>query len=240
MTEWFEQWFGEEYLRLYPHRDDADAGDAIALVDRVAPLRGRAVLDLACGPGRHAAQLQTRGARVVGLDLSFPLLIRARRRTGNLVAMVRADMRHLPFRPLSFDVIVNLFTSFGYFADDEQHQVVLRDAVALLRHGGTFVLDYFNATAVRRQLVPREDRVVGSQRVVIERRIAPDERHVLKEMHILDDGRSFVERVRLFSRDDLVQLMQRAGLTVGQQFGDYAGGPPTEAAPRAILVGVKA
>ena len=59
-------------------------------------------------------------------------------------------------------------------------------------------------------------------------------------MHILDDGRSFVERVRLFSRDDLVQLMQRAGLTVGQQFGDYAGGPPTEAAPRAILVGVKA
>jgi SAM-dependent methyltransferase len=239
MTEWFEQWFGEEYLRLYPHRDDADADDAVSLVDRVVPLRGRAVLDLACGPGRHAAQLRARGARVVGLDLSFPLLVRARHRTGNRVAMVRADMRHLPFGAETFDVVVNLFTSFGYFADDAQHQVVLRDAVALLRHGGSFVLDFLNATAVRRQLVPREDRVVGSQHVVIERRIAPDERHVIKEMHILDDGRSFLERVRLFSREALAQMMERAGLSVRQQYGDYTGGPPDDAAPRAILVGVK-
>lgn len=240
MTEWFEQWFGEEYLRLYPHRDDADAADVVALVERVAPLDGRAVLDLACGPGRHAAQLQARGARVVGLDLSLPLLVRARRRTGNAVAIVRADMRRLPFRPESFDVIVNLFTSFGYFADDEQHQIALADAAALLRRGGTFVLDFFNDTAVRRHLVPREEYVVGSQRVVVERHITPDQRHVVKEMHLLDNGRSFLERVRLFSREDLVQLMRHAGLDVRHQFGNYGGDPPTEAAPRSILVGVKA
>ena len=112
-------------------------------------------------------------------------------------------------------------------------------AAALLRRGGTFVLDFFNAAAVRRDLVPREERVVGSQRVVIERHIAPDERHVVKEMHIVDNGRSFLERVRLFSRDELTQLMRRAGLDVRHQFGDYGGGPLTDAAPRAILVGVK-
>jgi SAM-dependent methyltransferase len=239
VTEWFEQWFGEEYLRLYPHRDDRDAGEAVALIDRVVPLAGRRVLDLACGPGRHAAQLAARGARTVGLDLSLPLLARARQRTRGSVALVRGDMRRLPFAPAVFDVVVNLFTSFGYFADDTQHLAVVRGAATLLRPGGTFVLDYFNAAAVRASLVPREERTTGRERVVIERRLSPDGRHVLKEMHLLDDGRSFVERVRLFSPDDLAALLGAAGLRVSDRFGDYAGGPVSPDAPRAILVGVR-
>ena len=237
MTEWFEQWFGEEYLRLYPHRDDADAGAAVALVDGLFPLAGRRVLDLACGPGRHAAQLAARGARVVGLDLSLPLLARARTRTGGTVPVVRADMRRLPFRAETFDMVVNLFTSFGYFADDAQHQAVLTNAATLLRPGGTFVLDFLNAAAVRRYLVPREERVVGSQRVVIRRCIAPEGHHVVKEMHLLDDGRSFVERVRLFTGDELIALMRDAGLDVRHRFGNYDGSPFSDAAPRVILMG---
>jgi len=237
VTEWFEQWFGEEYLQLYPHRDDRDAGDAVALVDGVVRLAGLHVLDLACGPGRHAAQLVARGARTVGLDLSFPLLGRARSRTAGKATFVRADMRYLPFHAGTFDVIVNLFTSFGYFADDAQHQAVIADAATLLRPGGTFVLDYLNAAAVRARLVPHEEREEGSRRVVIERRIAPDGRHVVKEMHLDGDGRGFVERVRLFSSEDLAGLLRRAGLTLQARFGDYSGGPAHEAAPRVILFG---
>ena len=140
MTEWFEQWFGEEYLRLYPHRDDADAAEAVALIHGLRPLAGCQVLDLACGPGRHAAYLQGHGARTVGLDLSLPLLTRARGRTAGTVALVRGDMRYLPFRGGTFDVVVNLFTSFGYFADDAQHQAVLTSAAALLRPRTPFAL----------------------------------------------------------------------------------------------------
>jgi SAM-dependent methyltransferase len=240
VTEWFEQWFGEAYLRLYPHRDDEDAGAAVALIDRLIPLAGCRVLDLACGPGRHAAQLAARGARVVGLDLSLPLLARARMRTRGAVPMVRADMRQLPFGAGTFDVVVNLFTSFGYFAEDAQHQAVLADAASLLHPGGAFVLDFFNAAAVRQGLVPREERVVGSQRVVIQRRIDPAGHHVTKEMQLLDDGRSFVERVRLFSGDELVTLMRNAGLDVRHRFGDYDGSPFRDSAPRAILFGIRA
>lgn len=235
MTEWFEQWFGEEYLRLYPHRDDADADAAIRLVARVAGVAGKRVLDLGCGPGRHAACLAERGARVVGLDLSLPLLGRARVRTRGRVQLVRADMRHLPFRPRTFDVIVNLFTSFGYFGDDDQHAAVLREAAALLRPRGVFVLDYLNADAVRTQLIPHEERVVGRQRVGIERRITDDGRHVVKEMRLLDDGRSFQERVRLFAPAELEALLTRAGLAVQDRFGDYTGDPATPMAPRIIL-----
>lgn len=237
MTEWFEQWFGEEYLRLYPHRDEHDAGQAVALVDRTVGLVGRRVLDLACGPGRHATHLAARAAYTVGFDLSLPLLTRARHRAGPDVRFVRGDMRQLPFGPDSFDVVVNLFTSFGYFADDAQHAAVIRSVTGLLAAGGAFVLDYFNAPWVRRTLVPREEREAGAQRVIVERRISTDARYVTKEMHLPDDGRSFLERVRLFTPDDLARLFGVAGLRISHRFGDYDGAPLTPASPRAILVG---
>jgi len=91
MTEWFEQWFGEEYHALYPHRDDDDARRVVALVRRAAPWRdGDRVLDLACGAGRHAAEFERLGARVAGFDLSPAMLRRAHSRTR--AALVRGDM----------------------------------------------------------------------------------------------------------------------------------------------------
>ena len=83
MTEWFEEWFGEEYLRLYPHRDDHEAERAVALIGRSVSLRpGWRVLDVACGAGRHTKAFQELGARCNGLDLSAALLRVARRITG--------------------------------------------------------------------------------------------------------------------------------------------------------------
>lgn len=236
MTEWFEQWFGEEYLRIYPHRDDEDAGRLVALVDRQRPVAGRRVLDLACGPGRHAAQLAGRGAHVVGVDLSLPLLSRARHRTGPGLLLVRADMRELPFRDETFDLVVNLFTSFGYFADDAEHRRVLASAARLLAPGGSFVIDYLNAATVRDTLVPHDEKQVGARRVAVERKISPDGRYVIKEIHLTDDGRSFLERVRLFSASELERLLTDAGFTVRERFGDYDGGPLAAGAPRTILV----
>lgn len=236
MSEWFEQWFGEEYLRLYPHRDDDDAARAIALIGQVVPLPGCRVLDLACGPGRHAAHLAERGARVVGFDLSMPLLARARQRLGRDATLVRGDMRMFPFRSGSFDAVLNLFTSFGYFADDAQHQAVLAGAARLLAPGGVFVLDYFNTQVVRESMVPSEERSVQDGRAVITRRLSSEGRYIVKEIHLVDDGRSFLERVRMFTVEDLEALLTGAGLRVRQRFGDYDGAPLAPDAPRIILV----
>jgi cyclopropane fatty-acyl-phospholipid synthase-like methyltransferase len=74
MTEWFEEWFGEEYLQLYPHRDDAEAERALALIVGATGLAaGWRVLDVGCGAGRHARAFRAVGARCVGLDLSRAL-----------------------------------------------------------------------------------------------------------------------------------------------------------------------
>jgi SAM-dependent methyltransferase len=236
VTEWFEQWFGEEYLRLYPHRDEQDAERAVTLVDRVAKLDGARVLDLACGPGRHAVRMGERGARVLGIDLSMPLLHRARHGNPPFTSLVRGDMRYLPFGSGAFDLVVNLFTSFGYFAEDRQHVQVMQEVADALVPGGMLFMDYLNAVSVRANLVPHEERTFGTRRVAIERRLSDDERFVIKEMHLIDDGRSFVERVRLFSADDLGEIMQTAGLQVAQRFGNYAGDDLGSDTPRAILV----
>ena len=245
MTEWFEQWFGEEYHALYPHRDEEDARRAVALIQRVVPWQsGDAVLDLACGPGRHAAELERLGARVVGFDLSRAMLRRARERTR--APLVRGDMRALPFRPASFRLAVNLFTSFGYFLDDTEHRLVIRQVVEVLAGGGHFVLDYLNAEEVRRALqlaVAAQGRSADGERrrdVRVTRRIEADGRFVIKEIELRDEGRTFQERVRLYDADELAALFSDAGLRVCARFGDYEGGPVQADAPRVILVGKRA
>jgi len=234
MNDWFARWFGREYLELYPHRDDRDAVALLALIQRVlgvgAPHR---ILDLACGSGRHARALRAWGW-TVGLDLSATLLdVAAAASPG--APYVRADMRALPFADGAFDVVVNLFTSFGYFETDEEHLAVLRGVARVTRPHGWFVLDYLNADYVRATLVPENETVVNGKTIQQRRSITPDGRFVLKTISVLPEGHEYVERVRLFSPDALQSMIRAAGFTVAHTFGDYTGRPPSGDAPRVIL-----
>ena len=115
--EWFRDWFGEEYLAIYPHRDEREAREAVDLYREVAsPEPGSRLLDLACGAGRHLRELRAAGLDATGLDLSLTLL-RSARSSGAADPLVRGDMRQLPFSTGSFGGLTSFFTSFGYFAD---------------------------------------------------------------------------------------------------------------------------
>jgi SAM-dependent methyltransferase len=235
MTEWFQEWFGEEYLRLYPHRDDADAAALVRLIRDNVPWReGMRVLDVGCGPGRHAHALEQAGARVTGLDLSHVLLTHARRAMRGPV--VRGDMRALPFRPGCADLTVNLFTSFGYFAEDREHAAVLAGMVATLHPAGWFVIDFLHGPFVVALVESGAPVPPVAGCASITKRLADDGRYVEKTFH-LDDGRQFIERVRLFTPQELETMLRAAGLRVRCRFGDYAGGPITSGSPRAILMG---
>jgi SAM-dependent methyltransferase len=233
MAEWFEEWFGEEYLHLYPHRDDSEADRLVALLGRALPWRaGWRVLDVACGAGRHLAALERAGAAPVGCDLSAPLLRRARDATRR--PLVRADMRALPFRPRSMDLTVNLFTSFGYFAEDEEHTDVIGQMLSTVRPGGRFVIDFLNAEQVRSALVAWEKTDLGGAAVEIRRAITADGRFVRKTIS-LADGRRFEERVRLLGPPELEAMIRSHGAVVEGRFGDYRGAPLTGGA-RTILI----
>lgn len=234
MTEWFEEWFGEEYLHLYPHRDEADADRVVGLIAAAVELEpGWRVLDIACGAGRHAAALEARGARPVGLDLSPSLLRVARARVN--VPLVRGDLRDLPFRAGCADLTVNLFTSFGYFEHDDEHAAALGGMLATVRPGGWFAIDYLHAPTVVRRLVPEETMMVGGREVMVTRRLSPDARFVYKTIGT-PEGRRFVERVRLFTPAELEAMVVVNGFEVTHRFGDYHGGPLDDAAARTILV----
>lgn len=235
MQEWFERWFGNTYLEMYPHRDAKDAADIVNLIAATVRLQDVRVLDLACGPGRHSALLRTCSGDAVGLDLSMPLLRRARESFSPPIPLVCGDMRHLPFATSSFGLVVNLFTSFGYFETDEEHRIVLREVSRVLKKRGRFVLDYLNAQQVRDSIVKTEARDLGGRRVAIERWISDDGRFVFKQMDLIDEGRRFVERVRLFSSRDLERLLVEAGFSIQKLFGSYDGDALSSESPRVLL-----
>lgn len=234
MGEWFEEWFGEEYLELYPHRDETDAARLIALITRTVALGpGARVLDVCCGAGRHARAFSDLGYRTVGIDLSRHLLQRAALVAG--VPLVRADVRDLPFRSRSFDLAVNLFTSFGYFATDGEHRAALAEMLRPVKAGGWFVIDFLNADQVARALVPSESMATAAGPVTVERWLHDEGRFVVKTI-TTPDGRQFMERVRLLQRDELTAMVEGAGGAVIHAFGSYDGAPAGPDAPRVILV----
>ncbi len=235
MTEWYTEWFGEEYLALYAHRDSEDAQQLISLLRRVLPWeRTWRVLDVGCGPGRHAEVLAHPGERPpVGVDLSMTLLRRAQQVSNG--PLVQADMRLLPLRAGAFDLTVNLFTSFGYFQNDGEHVVALREMIHTVRPGGWFVLDYLNPAAVKEGLVEDETTSMNGEDVRIQRSLGPGEAHVIKTFR-LANGNQFMERVRLFTVPDLETMITEAGAVVRHHFGDYLGSAPDRASPRSLLL----
>lgn len=237
--EWFRDWFGEEYLELYPHRDEAEAARAVHLYIETAPPRTGVVLDLACGAGRHLRELSAAGIVVVGLDLSRVLLAEAREASPD-AHLIRADMRRLPFRDAAFGGITSFFTSFGYFRTRAEDLTVLREARRVLEAGGTFMLDFFNARQVRDTLVPRDERKIGNRLVTQTREIVGDT--VVKRIEVHSGERSsaarrFEERVRLYGPAELDRMLSHAGLRITARFGDYSGCRFDAAAERLILVG---
>ncbi len=239
--EWYRDWFGEEYLALYPHRDEEEARAAVDLVCRgCAPPEGL-ILDLACGAGRHMAEFKRRGLRAVGLDLSAPLLDQARDRMRRLL-LVRGDMRHLPFADACFEFVANFFTSFGYFAVPEEDASVLGEIRRVLENGGCFALDFLNAERVRARLVDDDERMHDGRRVVQKRRLEEDGKVVVKEIRIFetDDERpvgTYYERVRLYAPAELEEMLRAARLEPERSYGDYSGAPSSPEAPRFILFG---
>jgi ubiquinone/menaquinone biosynthesis C-methylase UbiE len=240
MAPWYEESFGEDYVLVYRHRDRVHADREIRQVAQWLNLEpGQTVLDLCCGTGRHSIALHRLGFQVTGLDLSEVLLEYARKASEGLgIRYIQGDMRHLPFDADQFDAVVNLFTSFGYFVEDEENGQVLKEMARVLRPEGRFVVDFLNREAVKRNLVPESERVEGETRIRERRWIDGD--FVRKSIQVIDERgeRMYQERVKMYSREQMEEMMRKAGLTVESVWGDFE--PHSYdpiSSPRMIFVG---
>lgn len=249
---WYEDWFDRaEYERVYQRRDEDEAEQAVDLVERVAePAPGAKLLDVGCGRGRHARAFARRGYRVTGIDLSEAAIRAARRRAadeGLAIDFRRQDMRE-PMGREAFDGAVNLFSSFGYFEEERDHQRAIDVVAQALRppsgrgagnsahRGGFFVQDFMNAAQVRATLVPESTRTEDD--LAIEQKRWIENGRIEKDITLRRNGseETFHESVRLLALDDFRRLYTRAGLHLEDTFGNYDGAPHDESSPRLILL----
>ena len=175
MGEWFKDWFAsEEYLQVYSHRDNAEAKQLIDFILNEIPVSENVVvLDAACGAGRHSKIFIEHKCKVFGFDLSKTLLKIANQSIdfNNANAhFVCADLRNICFKQ-KFDIIVNLFTSFGYFDSDADNQSFISSAFDLLNDHGYYIFDYLNPVFVKNNLVQFSQKVIGNKEILEERKI---------------------------------------------------------------------
>jgi SAM-dependent methyltransferase len=158
MSDWFEE---ESFWRaVYPFLMTEErlegAADEVDSVLSLVGFEGRDVLDLCCGVGRHSVELAAQGLSVTGVDRSRFLLGKARALADEQrveVEWVEADARDF-VRPDSFDLVLNMFTSFGYFDDPDDDRKVLRNAAESLRDGGNLLIDLAGKELVAAVLQP--------------------------------------------------------------------------------------
>lgn len=243
---WYEDWFNSDgYELVYDQRDLSEAERLADLIEQsIGPTPGADILDIGTGRGRHARVLARRGYRVTGLDLAEKAIKTAQERSKieglspEQITFVQGDMR-LPHFQERFDGVVNLFTSFGFFEDDADHQRTISAMSAALKTGGWFVQDFLNAPYVRAHLVAESEKNSGSVHVRQERWI--DGEYVKKRITLTKNGHAhtFVESVHLLTMEDFKHMYTTAGLTVTDCFGDYDGSPHSDESPRLIFVAEK-
>ena len=241
--EWFASWFdSDHYHALYAHRDDREAAGFIdRLISRGHLGAGVSVLDLGCGTGRHAKYLASRGFDVTGLDLSAESLRRAKTHEGPTLRFVRQDMRQ-PFGTNTFDRVLSLFTSFGYFDDPADHVTVLHNIATALRPGGMVVLDYLNSVYVDRHL--RADDVSRHGAVMYRVSRWTDADHIFKRIGIKDGASrmplEYTERVAKLTVEDFRFMFAVCDMRIVATYGDYGLTPfDPQTSPRLILVASK-
>lgn len=220
-NNWYASWFDTPYYHiLYKDRDYAEAQLFMDNITQYLNLPEKAkILDLACGKGRHSIYLNHLGYEVTGADLSPNSIAEAKKSENESLHFTVHDMR-VPFER-EFDAVFNLFTSFGYFENDEdnlQTLIAIRDS---LSDYGFAVIDFMNVDKVIANLVPEEVKTLEGIDFHIRRHHTDG--YIFKEIKFTDQGQSFhfTERVKALSLSDFEYLMEKAGIYLLEVFGDY-------------------
>jgi len=237
---WYEDWFNsDEYLKVYKHRDEAEAETLVNLIRKHTGIReGDDILDLACGAGRHSVAFALNGFNVTSVDFSKRLMLEAKRNaahSGVTINFILSDFRDLVLQT-RFSLVVNLFTSFGYLETDEENFSIIKKANDFLLPGGYFVLDYFNKKYLEKNLVPVS--VAQDNGTTITQKRSLENNRVVKKISIQkgENLSQFSESVRLFSFNELISILESNKFTIENILGDFNGSIFNEnESPRTII-----
>ncbi len=226
---WWETVFDDRYLRLWGPLASPEATEqqVEGIITYLGVEPGASILDLACGYGRIAIPLAQRGFRVTGLDLSETLLGQARAsaaRAGVEVDWHQGDMREIPWEG-AFDAVINVFSSFGYFTDEEENRRVLEGVTRALKPGGRFLIDVINRDWQVRQDLQRRWFEAGDLFVLADPWLDPVEGRAGEVWRWLEGGQwqTLEFDVRIYTATELKALIEAARLRWITVYGGWAG-----------------
>jgi SAM-dependent methyltransferase len=219
---WFESWFDSPYYHLlYQNRDSNEAKHFINnLLDDLSLPKQAKLLDLACGKGRHSIYFSQKKLITTGIDLSTQSIHYAQQFENNKLSFFIHDMR-LPFRVNYFDVVMNLFTSFGYFEKESDNLKTIQSAALALKKGGVLVIDFMNSEKIINEIIPFEEKTVSDVSFQITKKLV--NRFLRKEISFTDNGEtfSFCENVKALQLKEFENYFSKSGLELVKTFGNY-------------------
>ncbi|WP_010182218.1 class I SAM-dependent methyltransferase [Aquimarina agarilytica] len=220
-TKWYAEWFNTPYYHsLYKNRDDSEAKKFMDnLTQHLSLQTDETILDLACGKGRHSRYLNSLGYQVTGVDLSKNSIDFAKQHENERLEFAVHDMTQV--YPQQFNVIFNLFTSFGYFEKEEDNLNTIKAIKSNLKTNGIGVIDFMNVNYVIDNLVPSETKTIEGVTYTISRFV--ENGFINKEINFIDQGDvfTFTERVKAIKLDEFKAYFETAGLTLLEIYGDY-------------------
>ncbi len=222
MKEWFAEWFDTSfYHQLYKSRSYEEAQHFIDNLEKKLNFKDSDVfLDLACGKGRHSIYLNSKGYDVTGVDLSPNNIEAAKKSENEHLGFCVHDMRET-FRSGSFDFVLNLFTSFGYFEENLDNFRAIKAVAENLKSGGILVLDYMNSAKAVKNLTKYYEKEVDGIKFIITKKI--EYGFIVKniDFDIGDEHHHFEERVRILTCEDFRNYFRKAELYCKEIYGSY-------------------
>ena len=221
--------------------------DAPREVDELTSLlgikSGSVILDLCCGPGRHCLDLARRGFRVTGVDRTSAYITEARKRARAEkldIEFIQEDMRKFS-RHEGFDVVINMFTAFGYFEDLAEDKRVLSNIYRSLRKGGKLIIDIISKEILARIFQKRDWHARDGFFVLQERKVIQNWSRMENRWILLKNGRCYETRFshRLYSAVELSDLLRDSGFSRVNIYGDLTGADYDHNAKRLIAVANK-
>lgn len=246
IADWWRDYFDAQYLREYEpiFTLEQDRRDVTRVMELLGLPVGARILDVPCGQGRHAHLLAETGFRVDGLDYSKHLLAQARKRgTGPSLKYHQGDMRKLPTRWANrYDAVINLFTSFGFFAQPADDAKTIREFARVLKPGGTLIWHGGNRDGVMARFLPRDWwRTSDGTMVGQEREFDPLSGllTVTSAWYGPHGAGEREHRIRLYTSTALSKLMAHEGLIVEAAWDGWTNRPLTRRSGEMLLVARK-
>ena len=206
--------------------------------------KGARILDLACGHGRHAIELASRGYKIIGQDINelfLDIMLKKAKNVGVKVQKVMSDMREIPFED-EFDAVINMFISFGYLENDREDQKVINNISKSLKKDGLFFMDFLNKEQIMKNYQSKDwFEAEDGTKVLLEREYNYITGKNYESRTRISKGKieKAYSEIRLYSVNELVEMFHEAGLFLTDLYGSYKGDPLTIDSKQAILVARK-